>query len=85
MLRGPVIKSEDTHHGWIDLTSENMKRWQERMKAIDRAAESERDPNLSSGFRQFFSGGREDTDFFDICEVVAWIFQHEEGGKREKA
>lgn len=85
LLRGPVIKSKDAHHGWVDLTPANMERWKERLAAIYRAAKSERGRDSSSRFQQVFTAGREDVDFFDIGEFVGWIFLQEEGGEREKS
>jgi hypothetical protein len=62
---------------WIDLRPANAGRWIERarrMAALD--DEEKADPARSSGLDRRFARG------FDIGEVAAWIFEHEDGGYR---
>ncbi|MDP6709003.1 MAG: short-chain dehydrogenase [Alphaproteobacteria bacterium] len=86
LLRGPVVKSADAEHGWIDLRPENMARWQARLGRIrhDIAAELAGDTSSrhdrAHGASQRWTGD----DGFDIGEIAAWIFAEEEGGRRDK-
>jgi NAD(P)-dependent dehydrogenase (short-subunit alcohol dehydrogenase family) len=87
LLRGPRVKSDDAFHGWVDLTPANMKVWQARVAAICEALEEEaRDETSSRPDSEFAvsSGDDERHPAFDIGEVVAWIFNHEENGRRGK-
>jgi hypothetical protein len=87
LLRGPVIKSEDAHHGWVDLTAANMQTWQNRLQSIDDLMRAETKRDTSSHHDQLFHASRLrgiETEFPDIGEVVAWIFIHEDQGVRGK-
>ena len=88
LLRGPVIKSQDAHHGWIDLTPANMRRWQERLRDIKDVIEAELAGESSSACSRIFTASRDwapQPDFPDIGEIVGWIFLTEDGGQRQKA
>ena len=87
LLRGPVIKSLDAYHGWVDLTPANMGKWQGRLDAIRRTVGIELGADTSSrhdrtypASRQWLSGG----DAFDIGEIVAWVLNNEDQGSRAK-
>ena len=87
MLRGPVIKSQNAHDGWVDLTPENMARWKERIAAIIAQIDMHATMNItSSEVDRAFPADREWTvnHGWDIGEIAGWIFIHEEGGLREK-
>ncbi|MCI0708931.1 MAG: polysaccharide biosynthesis protein [Chloroflexi bacterium] len=87
MLRGPVIKSQNAHDGWVDLTPENMARWKERIAAIIAQIDMHATMNItSSELDRAFPADREWTvnHGWDIGEIAGWIFIHEEGGLREK-
>lgn len=87
LLRGPVIKSRDAYHGWVDLTATNMRKWQERVRAIRDVVRAETSGNTSSLHDREFAASRawaSDQDSFDIGEIVAWIFTYEDQGQRGK-
>jgi hypothetical protein len=87
LLRGPVLKSQDAHHGWVDLTADNMLRWQRRLSAIRDQVRMELAGDTSSRYDRVFTASREwlgRADLFDIGEIAAWIFVHEERGQRMK-
>jgi NAD(P)-dependent dehydrogenase (short-subunit alcohol dehydrogenase family) len=87
LLRGPVIKSQDAYHGWVDLTAGNMDRWHERMMAAREAVDLELNGDTSSRHDREFTASRAwrpDEDVFDIGEIVAWIFSTEDKGRRDK-
>ena len=87
LLRGPVIKSVDADHGWVDLSPANMDKWRERLSAIGDVASAECSGDTSSMNQRIFSASRgwqPGEDFFDLGEIVSWIFIHEDGGRREK-
>ncbi len=88
LLRGPVIKSEDAHHGWVDLTPANMRHWQQRLQAIVELLRAEVDSDSSSRHDRLFSVSRDwrsDEVLPPIGEMVAWIFVYEDKGGRDKA
>jgi len=88
LLRGPRIKSEDPYHGWVDLTPSNMRTWQERFKTIGDTMHEELAGDTSSCQDRNFASSREwacEDATFDIGEVVAWIFNTEEQGRRGKS
>jgi NAD(P)-dependent dehydrogenase (short-subunit alcohol dehydrogenase family) len=87
LLRGPAIKSSDKHHGWIDLTAGNMKLWQGRIRAIRESAEADLAADTSSSRDRLLGPAREwdpKRDILDIGEIVGWILDREEGGRRLK-
>ncbi|MDH3770989.1 MAG: hypothetical protein OET79_08395 [Nitrospirota bacterium] len=87
LLRGPVIKSEDAYHGWVDLTSANMETWRERFLSIRAMMGDELSGDTSSRYDRGLtasSGWHVEDDSFNIGEVVAWIFTWEEQGQRGK-
>nr|MDJ0955796.1 hypothetical protein [Arenicellales bacterium] len=87
LLRGPVIKSEDAKHGWIDLTSSNMRAWQKRLHAIENDLTAElADDTSSRNDRIFTTSPKSHTDntLLPIGEIVAWIFINEDNGVRGK-
>jgi len=81
LMRGPEIKSANAHDGWVDLTSENMRRWQARLSSIRHEAEAT-DQDSSSRGEQLFSPGAAD---LASGEIAGWIFLREEGGGRQKS
>ncbi|MER3546038.1 MAG: short-chain dehydrogenase [Chloroflexota bacterium] len=86
MLRGPVMKAHTPEEGWIDLRPENMARWQARLSAIRAEIAQTLSSDTSSRLDRIFADSRawQANDTFDIGEVVAWIFIHEDAGRRGK-
>lgn len=87
LLRGPLIKSRDSYHGWVDLTPENMRNWQQRIRAVRESAAADLDADTSSQRDRLLGPAREwnpDGDILNIGEIAAWILDHEEGGHRLK-
>lgn len=86
MLRGPVMKAHTPEEGWIDLRPENMARWQARLSAIRAEIAQTLSGDTSSRLDRIFADSRawQANDTFDIGEVVAWIFIHEDAGRRGK-
>jgi hypothetical protein len=87
LLRGPEIKSQDAEHGWVDLRPENLERWQARLKRllddVALALASGTSSQIDRGYpslAQWDEGGS-----FDVGEIVGWIFNTEEGGRRTKS
>ena len=80
LLRGPQIKAANPEEGWVDLTPENMRRWQRRLMAMRAAAEAERDDTSSGGGRWPPLGD----GFPDPGEAARWVLLHEEAGERTK-
>jgi NAD(P)-dependent dehydrogenase (short-subunit alcohol dehydrogenase family) len=88
LLRGPVMKSQDAYHGWVDLTPDNMRRWQDRFRGVRDVIEAELAGQSSSRFQRIFTPSRDwmaDPNAFEIGEIAGWIFVHEEGGERLKS
>jgi NAD(P)-dependent dehydrogenase (short-subunit alcohol dehydrogenase family) len=87
LLRGPTLKSQDAEHGWVDLTPDNMARWQERIAGLRAFLKVAAEAPASSGIDRVYpstaSWSADDT--FDVGEVVGWLFIHEEKGRRGKA
>ncbi|MCB9248149.1 MAG: short-chain dehydrogenase [Ignavibacteriales bacterium] len=72
-----------TNDGWIDLRIENMKNWQQRIKAImDEANLIPNDDTSSMHVRTKMYW--DNFEKINIGKVVSWIFIHEEKGKRMK-
>ncbi|MDH3450390.1 MAG: short-chain dehydrogenase, partial [Gammaproteobacteria bacterium] len=70
-----------------DLTPENMKLWQDRIRAVRAGAEADLAGDSSSSRDRLLAPGREwnpQRDILDTGEIVAWILDREEGGRREK-
>lgn len=87
LLRGPVIKSDSARSGWVDLTPENMRKWQERLAEIRREIDAETAGATSSQAERIFTASRErlpTAEFSDPGEIVGWIFLREEAGGRQK-
>ncbi len=86
LMRGPVIKSGDSEHGWVDLSPANMSRWQERATALHAAIQAARGSDSSSRFDRSYRSMRtwSDDDSFDVGEVAGWLFNIEEQGRRGK-
>lgn len=87
MLRGPEIKSRTADNGWVDLTAENMAKWQARIRGILAMLKEELEGESSSRYDRAYSSLREwaEEDRFDIGEMVAWVAIHEDGGRRGKS
>ena len=87
LLRGPIIKSTDSHYGWVDLTPQNMQLWQDRIRAIRASAEADLAADTSSSRDRLLAPAREwdaQRDVLDIGEIAGWLLDREEGGRREK-
>lgn len=87
MLRGPVIKSEKAFNGWVDLTVENMRQWQERLKGIREMVSEQLQGDSSSRHDRNYPTIRAwslEEDSFDVGEIVAWVAIHEDEGLRGK-
>ncbi|MQC25881.1 MAG: short-chain dehydrogenase [Chloroflexi bacterium] len=86
MLRGPVIKSENAHGGWVDLTPENMKRWQTRIQGIREMLKEQLTGDSSSHFDRGYPSLRQWTEdeHFEIGEMAAWVSINEDNGRRGK-
>lgn len=66
------------HSEWIDLRPASGARWHARARAIlDQQAAEAASGITGSGLDRRFAAGA-----FDIGEVAAWIFIHEDGGRR---
>lgn len=71
------------YDGWIDLRTENFKKWKERLSNIIDQAKSVPTNDTSSGFVY----DEEFWNFFKSIEpgkIAGWIFQHEDKGWRFK-
>jgi hypothetical protein len=86
LLRGPVIKGQDADSGWVDLTPANLRRWQERLKAIVAELTTDALTDTSSRIDRRFPGQRAwaPDDGLDIGEIAGWLFIHEDFGERVK-
>lgn len=86
LLRGPVIKSVDSEHGWVDLTPENMSRWQERATALRAAIRTSLASESSSRIDRSYPSmmAWSDDDDIDVGEIAGWLFNNEERGRRGK-
>ncbi len=87
LLRGRQLKTSDAYSGWVDLTETNMSRWQDRLTAI-RQTLTQESADTSSLHDRNFSASRQwhaAAGALDIGEAVAWIFNHEEHGRRGKS
>ncbi len=86
ILRGPLVKSEDAHHGWVDLTVENMKRWKKRLEEIQAMLKEQVGKDSSSHYDRVYPSLREWTgeDSFEIGEITAWVAVNEDEGRRGK-
>ncbi len=87
LLRGPVIKSPDAEHGWVDLRPENVRCWQDRLRAVKAEIGASLDGDTSSQIDRPFESSRiwQLDDRFDVGEVVGWVFNEEERGRRGKS
>ena len=87
LLRGPTLKSQDAEHGWVDLTPENIRRWQERIAGLRAFLKVAAEAPAGSGVDRVYPSAASWSaeDVFDIGEVVGWLFIHEEKGRRGKA
>ncbi len=87
LLRGPMLKSPDAENGWVDLTPANVARWQERLKRLlehlDASLAAGSGSNIERGYPSLRRWVAEDS--FDIGEIVGWLFNTEEQGRRGKA
>lgn len=86
MLRGPVLKSENAHSGWVDLRPKNMEQWQTRIKGILAMIEEQLEGETSSRYNRDYPTLREwvAEDRFEIGEMVAWVSINEDDGRRGK-
>jgi NAD(P)-dependent dehydrogenase (short-subunit alcohol dehydrogenase family) len=87
LLRGPVIKADTAHAGWVDCTAANMRAWQARLAAVLRDIAAEAAGDSSSRHDRLFATGRDwtaDGGFPDPGDIAGWIFLTEEHGRRQK-
>lgn len=86
ILRGPVLKSDNAHNGWVDLTTKNMTKWQTRIKGILAMLKEQLEGESSSRHDRVYPSLRDwvEDDRFDIGEMVAWISINEDEGRRGK-
>ncbi|MFA9490460.1 MAG: short-chain dehydrogenase [Anaerolineales bacterium] len=86
LLRGPINKSQDAENGWVDLTPENMQRWQRRLRELKESITTILEGAASSRFDRAYPSTMtwQDDDSFDIGEIVGWLFIVEEKGRRGK-
>lgn len=86
ILRGPLIKSENAHSGWVDLTAANMAQWKTRIEGIKAMVKEQLGGDSSSHFDRAYSSAREwaDDDRFEIGEMAGWVAIHEDEGRRGK-
>ncbi|MGH2626918.1 MAG: short-chain dehydrogenase, partial [Anaerolineales bacterium] len=87
LLRGPAIKTFDAEHGWIDLRPENMAAWHVRLAALRAGLQAADSGDTSSRIDRAYPSLSDWTssDAFDVGEVVGWVFNTEEDGRRGKA
>ena len=86
ILRGPVLKSEDAHQGWVDLTPANMAKWMKRLEGISAMIKEESSGESSSRYNRSYPSLRKwlAEDRFEIGEMVAWVSINEDEGLRGK-
>lgn len=87
ILRGPILKSKDAYHGWVDLTPENMAKWQARLGAIQQMLDEQLGGDTSSTHDRAYPtlrNWRADDDSFHIGEITAWVAINEDEGRRGK-
>lgn len=87
LLRGPVIKAREAAQGWVDLTTENMDRWRQRLEAMRAKVELGLGEDSSSRYDRSTPAEREwhADGAFDIGEIAGWLFIHEDQGRRGKS
>ena len=84
LLRGPILKADTAHGGWVDLTPENIRTWQRRVESLSAELAAASGRKDSSRDDHLFRSGRAADAPLDPGEVVAWIFLREEQGRRMK-
>lgn len=86
LMRGPVIKSAESEHGWVDLTPANMSRWQARAAALQAAIKASAVSDSSSRLDRSYPSMRtwSEDDAIDVGEIAGWLFNYEERGRRGK-
>ena len=87
LLRGPIMKSVNAHSGWVDLTPQNMAKWQERLTAIREMLDEQLSGDTSSTHDRAYPTLRDwlpNDDSFHIGEITAWVAANEDAGRRGK-
>ena len=86
LLRGPRIKAGSAPEGWVNLSAKNMSQWQRRLQAVKDELDLELEGDTSSRHDRAFSASAcwQRRDTLVPGEVVAWILNHEEKGRRQK-
>jgi len=79
----PVNVDKWTNDGWLDLRVQNIKKWQERLSALEDDMEKETKQDYSSYYfrnRRFLGA----TQRMDIGIIVNWVLEYEDKGYRIK-
>jgi hypothetical protein len=86
LLRGPVNKSPDAEHGWVDLTPANVIQWQDRLQMLRTSIQEMLTGDTSSRLDRAYPStvAWRDDDTFNVGEIVGWLFIHQERGQRGK-
>jgi hypothetical protein len=86
LLRGPILKAENAHDGWVDLTAKNMKLWQTRIEGIRGMLQEQMSGESSSRYDRLYPTLREwvEEERFEIGEMTAWVSINEDEGRRGK-
>lgn len=87
LLRGPQIKSDDAEHGWVDLRPENMALWRQRFSQLQSMVEQGLAGESSSHLDRGYASLRhwQDSGEINVGELVGWLFNTEEAGRRSKS
>ena len=87
LLRGPRLKARDAHHGFVDLTAENMARWQGRLARLRLQCATQRAAEASSRPERALDAGRPsgaEPAFFEPSDLAFFVLDEEESGHRHK-
>lgn len=82
-----MIKSNNAHDGWVDLTPDNMRKWKSRLSLKLKEVDAElKDRTSSKAEHAPFQRDVRDrvVDFPEPGEFVGWVFIREDEGQRVK-
>jgi hypothetical protein len=83
---GPETVERWARHEWLDLRHSNMELWRRRLLGVLERARREASADSSSRFERTFSDPATwEASGFDIGEIAAWVFIHEDDGRRLKS